>query len=506
MSATGTTARTPHAVSRPGQAKRDSYRWWALSTTSLGALLASLNMSTLVIALPALMRSLHIGVLDVTWVLLSYMLAQTAAVLTVGRLGDMWGRKRLYVAGFVAFTAMALLSGFAGSAWELIMLRSIGGVAGALMIANSSAIVTDAFPKRELGLALGINGMVVAVGSAVGPVLGGWLTSLGWQWVFWFNVPVSLAGSVWSFFVLHEPRHSGRRQRIDWLGNAVFLIGLSGLLLCLTMGGIEGWTQPVVVGGAVAFVVGLPLFIWLERRVPEPLLDLSLFRIRIFAIGNLTQLLNSTSRMGLLFLLVFYFQGPQQRDPVTAGLLVTPIALLMFLVSPVSGWISDHIGSRVPATVGLALTGAGLLVMALVMGRTTSYPLLAVGMGLVGAGAGIFNSPNASSIMATVRAEQRGVASGVRVLTAFIGSMFSIAFVLAIITSSLPTAAMLKIFSGVTTGLTDAQVSPFINGVRGTLFILAAISLLSAPLSLLRGEEEKRRARHAPPATIVPAS
>lgn len=505
MSVRGTPARL-RELRMPSrtEGKGGAYRWWALSTTSLGALLASLNMSTLVIALPNLMRSLHIGVLDVTWVLLSYMLAQTAAVLTVGRLGDMWGRKRLYVAGFVAFTAMALLSGFAGSAWELILLRAAGGVSGALMVANSSAIVTDAFPKRELGLALGINAMVVAVGSAVGPVLGGWLTSLGWQWVFWFNVPIALVGSVWAFLVLHEPPTSGRRQRIDWLGNAVFLIGLSGLLLCLSMGGIEGWTQPVVVGGAVAFALALPLFLWLERRTPEPLLDLSLFRVRIFAVGNLTQLLNATSRMGLLFLLVFYFQGPQQRDPVTAGLLVTPIAALMFLLSPVSGWISDHVGSRVPATVGLALTGAGLLVMGLVMGRTTSYPLLAVGMGLVGAGAGIFTSPNASSIMASVRAEQRGVASGVRMLTAFIGSMFSIAFVLAIITSSLPAAVMLKIFSGITTGLSDAQVSPFINGVRGTLFILAAISLLSAPLSLLRGEEEKRRTQHALTVTVVP--
>jgi len=470
-----------------------SYRWWALSTTSLGALLALLNMSTLVIALPDLMRSLHIGVLDVTWVLLAYMLAQTAAVLTVGRLGDMWGRKRLYVAGFVLFTVMALLSGFAGSAWELIILRAMAGVGGALMLANSGAIVTDAFPGHELGLALGINAMVVAVGSAIGPVLGGVLTSLGWQWVFWFNVPVALVGSIWALLILRESPRSARRQRIDWLGNALFPAGLSGLLLCLSMGGIEGWTQPVVIGGAVVFAVCLPLFLRLERRVPEPLLDLSLFRSRIFAIGNLSQLLNATSRMGLLFLLVFYFQGPQQRDPVTAGLLVTPIAALMFLLSPLSGWISDHIGSRVPATVGLSLTGVGLLVMGLTIGRTTSYPMLAVGMGLVGAGAGIFTSPNASSIMASVRAEQRGVASGVRMLTALVGSMFSIAFVLAIITSSLPKQVMLKIFSGVTTGLSDAQVSPFVNGVRGTLIVLAAISLLSAPLSLLRGGEQSRR-------------
>jgi EmrB/QacA subfamily drug resistance transporter len=488
-----TTARRPGRTGT-SHSQSGSYRWWALSTTSLGALLASLNMSTLVIALPDLMRSLHIGVLDVTWVLLSYMLAQTAAVLTVGRLGDMWGRKRLYVTGFVVFTVMALLSGLAGNAWELILLRALAGIGGALMVANSSAIVTDAFPRHQLGLALGINGMVVAVGSAVGPVLGGWLTSLGWQWVFWFNVPVSVIGTVWAIAILREPPPTGRRQRIDWTGNLVFLVGLSGLLLFLSMGGIEGWSSPMVVGGGIAFVVCLPLFLVIERRVAEPLLDLRLFRSRIFAICNLSQLLNATSRMGLLFLLVFYFQGPQQRDAVTAGLLVTPLAAFMFLASPVSGWISDRIGSRIPATLGLAITGIGLAIMGAVIGRETSYPLLAAGMALVGAGAGIFTSPNASSIMAAVRPAERGVASGVRMLTAFVGSMFSIAFVLAIVTSSLPTSVMLKIFSGVTTGLTDAQVNPFISGVRGTLFVLAAISLLSAPLSLLRGEEVSRRA------------
>jgi MFS family permease len=388
---------------------------------------------------------------------------------------------------------MSLLSGFAANAWELILMRSFAGVGGALMVANSAAIVADAFPKRQLGLALGINSMVIAVGTAIGPVLGGWLTSLGWQWVFWFNVPVSVIGFIWALFILREPAPSSRRQRIDWLGNAVFLVSLSGLLLFLSMGGIEGWGHPLVIGGAIAFAVGLPLFLAIERRAAEPLLDLGLFRSRIFAIGNLTQLLNATSRMGLLFLLVFFFQGPQQRDAVTAGLLVTPLAAFMFLFSPVSGWISDRIGSRIPSVAGLATTGIGLAVMGAVIGSNASYPLLAVGMSLVGAGAGIFTSPNASSIMASVRPDQRGVASGVRMLTAFVGSMFSIAFVLAIVTSSLPTSVMLKIFSGVTTGLSEAQVTPFINGVRGTLFVLAAISLLSAPLSLLRGEEKSRR-------------
>lgn len=475
------------------RAGTDSYRWWALATTSLGALLASLNMSTLVIALPDMVRSLHVGILDVVWILLAYMLAQTAAVLTVGRLGDMWGRKRLYVSGFALFTVMALAAGFASATWLLILLRVLAGVGGALMVANSGAIVTDAFPRRELGVALGINAMVIAVGSAVGPVLGGWLTSFGWQWVFWFNVPLGLIGTAWSFFVLREPGHTRESQRVDWVGNVVFVVAITGLLICLSMGGIEGWTHPLVLAGAVAFLVGSPLFVWLELHVDNPLLDFSLFRNRLFTIANVAQLINGTSRMGLLFLLIFYFQGPAQKDPVTTGLLVLPLAGVLFVVSGPAGWISDHIGSRIPATAGLLLTALGLIGMAATISIHAPYGLLAFWMVLVGVGGGLFNSPNSSSIMAAVAPEQRGVASGVRMLVAFTGAMVSIAFVLAIVTSSMPKSVMLKIFSGLTTGLPDSEVQPFINGIKLVLFTLGGISLVTVPLSLVRGQETARR-------------
>jgi EmrB/QacA subfamily drug resistance transporter len=476
-----------------------AYRWWALSTTSLGALLAALNMSTLVIALPALVRALHASVLDVVWILLAYMLAQTATVLTMGRLGDMWGRKRLYTAGFALFTVMALASGFADSVWLLIVLRVVAGMGGALMIANSGAIVTDAFPRRELGLALGINGTVVAVGTAVGPVLGGWLTSLSWQWVFWFNVPLGIVGTIWSALVLRQTG-GGHHQRIDWYGNAIFLVALAGLLIALSMGGIQGWTQPYVLVGGLLFVVGTPLFIWLETRVHEPLLDLSLFRNRLFAVANATGFVNGTARMGLLFLLVFYFQGPRGLDPVHAGLAVTPLALSMLVVSPLAGWVSDRIGSRTPSTLGLVITAVGLAGMAVAVNGNPPYLLLAVWMSVVGIGGGLFNPPNSSSIMASVPVRQRGVASGVRMLVAFTGSMISIAFVLAIVTSNLPPAVMLRIFSGVSSGLSTAAVSPFIHGTQAALIVLAALSLVTAPLSLMRGAEARRHSQRDSPA------
>jgi EmrB/QacA subfamily drug resistance transporter len=473
---------------------RDRNKWLVLAITSMGSLLASLNMSTLVIALPDLLRSLHISVLDVTWVLLSYLLAMTAAVLTVGRLGDMWGRKRLFVAGTAMFTLMSLLCGFATGAATLILLRVLSGVASAMVSANSSAIVTDVFPRRELGLALGVNMMVLAVGSAVGPVLGGWLTIYGWQWVFWFNVPLGVVATVAAIRVVPNPPRTGRRQRIDWAGNFTAVTALTGLLLALSGGGILGWSHPMVITGAIAFAVCGPLFIRIEQRVPEPLLDLSLFRDRLFAIGNFTQGINGTARMGMLFLLVFYFQGPGRFDPITAGLLVTPLAALMFLASPLSGWISDRVGSRVPSTAGLTITAMGLGGMALSVGDgPVNYPLLAVWMGLAGVGAGIFAAPNSSSLMAAVPPDKRGVAAGIRMLVSFTGSMISVALVLAIVTSALPQQVMLSIFSGTTTGLSASQVHPFISGMRIALGVLALLSLLTAPLSLLRGKEEARR-------------
>ena len=478
--------------------RTDNHRWSVLVVTSLGALLASLNMSTLVIALPSLLRSLHTGIIEVVWVLLSYLLAQTALVLSAGRLSDDFGRKRLYAGGFALFTGMALLSGFAGTPVLLIALRVLAGCGGALMLANSGAIVADSFPRRELGLALGINAMVIAVGSAIGPVLGGWLTSISWQWVFWFNVPLGVLGTVASVVVLRDTPRAHRRQRIDWLGNLVFLVALTGLLVALSMGGIEGWTHPAVVVGAVLFVAGTPLFFRVENTVADPLLDLRLFANRLFAVANLTQFLNGLARMGLLFLLVFFFQGPEGKDPVIAGVLVLPLPVGMFVFSPVSGMVSDRIGSRLPSSLGLLLTAAGLLGMAATISVGVSYPLLALWLGITGAGAGLFNSPNASSIMAAVAPAQRGVASGIRMLLAFTGSMISIAFVLAIVTSSLPKAAMLQIFSGVASGLAATQVAPFITGVRVALLVLGLVSLVTAPLSLLRGAEESRRVEAAP--------
>src|SRR5712671_5137733 len=220
----------------------EHFKWWVLSCTSLGMLLATVNSGTLIIALPDLERSLHTSLLQLVWVILVYMIASTVLVLTAGRLSDLFGRKHAYVLGFLLFSAASLGAGFSGSGTQLILWRVVQGVGGAFLFANSAALVTDAFPKKELGLAMGTNVMIAAVGLVIGPVLGGALIAISWHWVFWFNVPFGLAGSVWAYLVLHEMSGRDRERGLDLLGTSTFVVGLTGLVLALSKGGLSGWS------------------------------------------------------------------------------------------------------------------------------------------------------------------------------------------------------------------------------------------------------------------------
>jgi MFS family permease len=238
-----------------------NYKWWALSCTSLGMLLATVNSGTLIIALPDLERSLGTTLLQLVWVILAYMIASTVLVLTAGRLSDLFGRKQAYVAGFVAFAFASLGAGFAGNGTELILWRIVQGVGAAFLFANASALVTDAFPREQLGVAMGTNTMVAAIGLVLGPVLGGALVELSWHWVFWFNVPFALAGALWGALVLRELSKRDAERGLDLLGTTTFIAGLTGLVLGISKGGLSGWDDPVVIVGLVAAVVLLPLFV-----------------------------------------------------------------------------------------------------------------------------------------------------------------------------------------------------------------------------------------------------
>src|SRR5947208_5121854 len=286
---------------RPVSSAHANYKWWALSCTSVGMLLATINAGTLIIALPDLERSLGTSLLQLVWVILVYMIASTVLVLTAGRLADLFGRKKAYVGGFLVFALASLGAGFAGGGTELILWRIVQGIGGAFLFANSSAIVTDAFPREQLGLAMGTNMMVAAVGLVLGPVLGGALVAISWHWVFWFNVPLGIFATLWARAVLHELGRLDQTRELDVLGTALFVGGLTGLVLGVSKGGLSGWSDPVVIACLVAAAVVLPLFVLVELHARAPMLDLSIFRNRLFAAATGAAFINGISRFALMF-------------------------------------------------------------------------------------------------------------------------------------------------------------------------------------------------------------
>jgi EmrB/QacA subfamily drug resistance transporter len=466
-------------------ADHEHYKWWALSCTSLGMLLATINSGTLIIALPDLERSLHTSLLQLVWVILAYMIASTVLVLTAGRLSDLFGRKRAYVGGFVLFAAASLGAGFSADVTQLIVWRIIQGVGGALLFANSAALVTDAFPKQQLGLAMGTNTMVAAVGLVLGPVLGGALVSISWHWVFWFNVPLGLAGAAWGALILRELAKPDSVRGLDLGGTAVFVTGLTGLVFGISRGGLSGWSDSLTIGGLVLGALLLPLFVVIEHRGRAPMLDLSIFQSRLFAASTGAAFINGLSRFALMFVFVFYFQGAQGDDPITAGIKLAPLALGMLFSSPAAGVWADRHGSRALAAGGMVVTALGLALMTTLQ-PASPYWQSSAWLFLVGIGSGMFNSPNTAAMMGTVAPERRGIAAGARTMVQNTGAVISIAFVLAVVTAAVPKPVLFKIFSGLASGLSDAQLAPFIHNMHTALGVLAATSMVGAGVSLLR--------------------
>jgi EmrB/QacA subfamily drug resistance transporter len=448
-------------------------------------LLATINSGTLIIALPDLQRSLGTSLLELVWVILAYMITSTVLVLTAGRLSDLFGRKQAYVGGFVVFAFASLGAGFSANGGELIVWRVVQGIGGAFLFANAAALVTDAFPREELGLAMGTNTMVAAIGLVLGPVLGGALVAISWHWVFWFNVPLGLAGALWGALVLHELATTDPNRELDLLGTLAYVGGLTGLVFGISKGGISGWDQAIVIVPLVAAAVLLPLFIVIEHRARAPMLDLTIFRNRMFAAATGAAFINGLSRFALLFLFVFYFQGVKGDDPIVSGLKITPMAIGMLVASPLAGIWADRHGSRALAALGMVVTGAALAAMTN-LESSTPYWQTALLLVAVGVGSGMFNSPNTAAMMGTVPRHRRGVAAGARMMLQNTGAVISIAFVLAIVTAAVPRDVLFKIFSGLASGLSSAKLDPFIHNMHTALWVLAATSFAGAAVSLLR--------------------
>ena len=411
------------------------YKWIALSNTTLGVLMATINASIMLIALPDIFRGIGVNPLQpgntslLLWLLMGYLVVTAVLVVSFGRLGDMFGRVRMYNLGFAIFALFSVmlsltwLHGTAG-AWWLIVMRILQGVGGAMLLANSSAILTDAFPATERGLALGLNQVAGIAGSFIGLVLGGVLGPLNWRYVFLVSVPFGVLGAIWSYLKLRE---LGIRQpaSLDWWGNVTFGAGLIAVLVGITYGiqpyggHTMGWTSPLVISLIAGGLAVLAIFCVIETRVAEPMFRLALFKIRPFTAGNLASLLAGLGRGGLMFILIIWLQGIYlpihgysfSRTPLWAGIAMLPLTVGFLVAGPLSGWLSDRFGARPFATGGMVVAAASFALLEL-LPVNFAYWQFAVILLLNGIGMGLFASPNRAGIMNSLPPERRGVGAG----------------------------------------------------------------------------------------------
>ncbi len=470
-------------------AQHDGYKWTALSVTTVGALLASIQGSALLIALPKILTELHATFFTIMWVLMGYLLITTVLTPVIGRLADIWGRKRLYNSGFVMFGIGSLIAGLAQPQFhgaDLIAGRIVQGIGGALLITNSTAIVTDAFRKGQVGLGLGVNQIAGAAGFLLGPIVGGLLTEISWRWVFLFNVPLCIFGVIWGILRLREPVRPASSQHIDWFGSLTLTFGLTGILLTLTMLAFPMLPQAVTTAILVVGVICAILFLAIEPRIKEPIVQLRLFKNRLFSLANLSGLLNGIARGAVLFLLIFFLQGPYGKDPLTAGLMLVPFGAAFMIIGPLSGRLSDRVGSKLLAPIGLAISALGLLGLTSIS-PTTPFWLLALYMALMGGGSGFFASPNTNAIMSSVEPHTRGAAAGILSMLNNTGQMLSIAIVFPLALHSVPMAAMMQVFIyGGGMSQFPAALAAFLGGLHTAFFFSFALCVIAMIVAALR--------------------
>ena len=466
------------------------YKWVALSNTTIGTLMSSLDTNIVLIALPTIGRELpQTSLLDLLWTLLGYQLITASVLVNFGRLSDMFGRVRLYNLGFAVFTIGSALCSLSQTGLELVFFRMVQALGGAFLFSNSAAILTDAFPPNERGKALGINQTSIVTGSVMGLVLGGILAStVVWRSIFWVNIPIGIFATTWSHYKLREISHPPQGQKIDIVGNITFAGGLSSILIGTTLyiiAGLDIATTYALIGLGGLLMVA---FFVTETRVKNPMLALSLFRIRQFAAGNLAIILNSLARGAVSLVLVFYLQGPSmQLDAFTAGLFMIPTSASLAFFGPISGWLSDRYGARLLATVGLLVSSVGF-VMLTQLGPRTSFLGLAVPLAFVGSGMGLFASPNRASIMNSVPAKDRGIASGISVTFVNVGSTLSLAFAFLLMATVTPVKSLVGIFLGVSGAGTSGSIASFISSIHLVFWVSTAFLLIAIVPSALRGK------------------
>jgi MFS family permease len=488
----------------------DQYRgrWSVLSNTTLGVLMATIDASIVLISMPDIFRGIQLNPLTpgntsyFLWMLMGYMLVTAVLVVSFGRMGDMFGRVRMYNMGYVIFTVFSILLSVTWmhgppAAIYMIVMRVFQGVGGSFIMANSAAIITDAFPREQRGLALGINAVAAIAGSFIGLVLGGILAPIDWRLVFWVSVPVGVAGTIWGYINLKD-RGIRTPARIDWAGNVTFGVGLIALLVGIVYGiepyggHVMGWTNPLVIAGLAGGVVLLALFAWIETRVPAPMFRIPLFKIRAFTAGNLASLMAALGRGGLMFILIIWLQGiwlPRHgfsfsQTPLWAGIYMLPLTAGFLIAGPASGWLSDRFGARPFATFGMLLAAVtfGLLE---ILPVNFTYPAFAVLLLMNGLAMGLFASPNRAAIMNSLPADQRGQGSGMSTTTQNSAMVLSIGIFFTLIITGLAASLPSTLFHGLTAQGVPAAAAARIAHLPPTATVFGAFLGYNPVASLL---------------------
>jgi EmrB/QacA subfamily drug resistance transporter len=459
------------------------HKWAVLLTVAIGVFMATLDGSIVNLSLPTLSEAFGVSLSTIEWVVLSYLLIVTSTLLTLGRLSDMVGRKLIYTIGFVIFTVGSGLCGAALSAPTLIAFRAIQGLGAAMIFAIGPAIITDAFPASERGKALGLIGTTVAVGSSTGPTLGGVLLSLlGWRSIFLINLPVGIAAVVLCLRILPSKGRSGRGQ-FDTAGSALFFSGIVALLLALTWGPEWGWAERPVISLLVVAVVLIAAFLLWEGRFPAPMLNLSLLKNRLFAASLVAGFLFFTALSANYFIMPFYLQTVLGYPSWQVGLTLIAGSITLSVSSPLGGMLSDRLGFRGPASLGMAIVALGLLLMSMLNDSWRAIDV-AWRLMILGLGGGLFNPPNNSALMGSVAPTYRGIASGLLAFVRNLGLVSGTAIGGAIWISG-------RIAYGRANGVAPESAAAQLSGMRITYAVMIALVAIGIITSLIRGRVEK---------------
>jgi EmrB/QacA subfamily drug resistance transporter len=492
------TQQIPNKNSNKKGHEKSHYKWIALSNTTLGVLMASINSNIILISLPAIFRGMKVDPLSTVgasymlWMLMGYTVVTATLLVTFGRLSDIFGRVRLYNLGFAIFTVASILlyftpgSGTAGITM-MIIFRLLQGVGAGFLFSNSTAIITDAFTSQERGMAMGLNQIAGIGGSLIGLIIGGVLAEIDWRLVFLVSVPVGIFGTVWAYLKLKEQSAPDKTQKIDWLGNSTFAIGLTLLLLAFTYGIMPygtskmGWGNPFVIFGIIVGLILLVAFVFIEMKVKMPMFHLELFRIRAFACGNLSLFLSSIARGGLQFMLIIWLQGiwlplhgySFESTPLWAGIYMLPMSAGFFIMGPLSGKLSDRYGARVFSTCGMILSVVGFLLLTLLPANFNCIVFFGILL-ILGVGMGMFAAPNTTAIMNSVPSAQRGASSGMRATFQNTGMALSMTLYFAILILGMAQSLPPILYKGLVNAGVPAAAAQHISEMPPTSALFAA--------------------------------